>query len=161
MTTTSHPTNGIWRASNLIPCHTLHMLAQTDAAQFRAKLAALSDNDLRTQSTLYSLYAAIACGREIGAEETLEHFQLSVEVHRATQHDTYPDAGAAIARQYHRDRARFLNVLRSLDRDAWCVLAEAYAAYLSRFGTWIRPEHVIKVWAMAVDETVDLPKNAA
>lgn len=94
------------------------------------------------------------CGNCGGAH----HVQKCPEIAEALH---YPDAGAAIARQYHRDRHRFLAVLRNLDRDAWCVLAEAYAAYLSRFGTWIRPEHVIKVWAMAVDETVDLPKNAA
>lgn len=70
--------------SRLIPCHTLHVLAQTDPAQFRAKLATLSEDDLVTQATLYALYAAIACGREISAAETLEHFKLSVDVHRAT-----------------------------------------------------------------------------
>lgn len=74
---------------------------------------------------------------------------------------TPPDAGRSIARQYHRDRARFLAVLSNLDRDAWRVLAEAYCAYMSRTGTWITPEHILSVWTKAVEADIALPPRAA
>lgn len=71
-----------------------------------------------------------------------------------------PNAGQAIARQWHRDRARFLSVLSALDRDAWQLLAAAYSAYMARTGTWIAPEHIIRVWTKAVDGDIALPARA-
>lgn len=86
------------------------------------------------------------------------HVQKCPEIAEALH---YPDAGAAIARQWHRDRHRFLAVLHNLDRDAWCVLAEAYAAYMSRFGAWIRPAHVLSIWTKAVEADIALPPKVA
>lgn len=71
-----------------------------------------------------------------------------------------PDAGAAIARQFHRDRARFLATLRNLDTDAWQLLAAAYCAYMARIGTWIKPAHIIRVWSKAVEGDIALPARA-
>lgn len=69
-----------------------------------------------------------------------------------------PDAGAAIFRQFSRDRRRFLDVLRSLDRDAWRPLAEAYCAYLMRVGCpAIDPSHVLCIWTKAVSGDIRLP----
>lgn len=48
-------------------------------------------------------------------------------------------------------------MLQALDRAAWRVLAEAYAAWLSRTGTWQTPEHVLAAWEKAVDGRIDLP----
>lgn len=73
---------------------------------------------------------------------------------------TPPDAGAPIARQFHRDRHRFLAVLANLDRDAWRVLAECYVAYMSRTGSWITPDHILRIWAKAVNADIVLPPRS-
>ena len=65
--------------------------------------------------------------------------------------------GRAIARMFHRDRARFLGVLRGLDRVAWIALAEHYAAYMG----CVTPAHALRVWAKAVDADIALPPRAA
>lgn len=77
------------------------------------------------------------------------------------QPEPWPDAGAAIARQFFRDRARFLGVLRQLDRDAWPILATAYATTMSRYGCQVLPEHVILIWRKAVENDVTLPPRVA
>lgn len=68
-----------------------------------------------------------------------------------------PDAGRAVGRQWLRDRARFLDVLRGLDRDAWQLLAAAYCAWMNRGGCGIEVEHVILIWRKAVEADIALP----
>jgi hypothetical protein len=144
MTTT--PRNPIWRASSLIGCHTLHTLAQVDPAQFRAKLAALSDADLETQATLYALYASMLCDQEISQAETLEHFRLSVAVHRAEQRseDRVCEVIWELALTDGPALTEFLRGHTDQQREA---LAWRFAAWLGREHQIVRePSHILRGW---------------
>lgn len=68
-----------------------------------------------------------------------------------------PHPGRAIARQWHRDRSRFLVALRGLDRGAWLPLAEAYCSYMARTGPWIEPSHILRIWFKALEGDITLP----
>ena len=143
---TTHSTNGVWRAGDLTGCHTLHQLAQTDPAQFRARLAALSDDDLKTQATLYAIYATTLCGRAISADETLSHFRLSVEIHRATVRSE--DAVCNVLYELAlTDGPALVEFLRGHTDTQREQLAWRFTAWLKRECEITRePSHILKGW---------------
>lgn len=147
---TTHPTNGVWRAGDLTGCHTLHMLAQTDPAEFRARLAALSDDDLKTQATLYSLYASTLCDRPISEAETLEHFRLSVDVHRAQQRSE--DAVCHVLWELAlTDAPALIEFLRGHTDQQREQLAWRFAAWLGRECEIVRePSHILRGWQQLI-----------
>jgi hypothetical protein len=121
-------------------------MAQVDPRQFRARLAALSDADLRTQAELYSLYASTLCDRDISAEKTLEHFRLSVEVHRATvRSEDY--VCAVIHELALTDIPALIEFLRGHTDSQREQLATRFAAWL-RDECEIRrePSHILRGW---------------
>lgn len=149
MTTTTH-TNPIWRASNLIGCRDLHLLAQTDPAEFRRRLATLSEDDLSAQATLYSLYASVLCEREISQAETLEHFRLSVEVHRATarSEDRVCEVIYELALT---DAPALVEFLRSHTDQQRAQLAWRFAAWLRDTCAITRePAHLLRGWQQLI-----------
>lgn len=132
--------------ARIIPVADLHMLAQTDPALFRAKLAALSSADLRTQATLYSIYASMLCDREISVAETLEHFRLSVDVHRATQRSE-DRVCAVIYEMALTDAPAMIEFLHSHTDAQREALAERFAAWLDRECEIHRePSHILRGW---------------
>lgn len=86
----------VWN-SNVVPTHTLHRLAQTDPALFRARLAAQTDDELLIQAKLYALFARTFCGVAVSVAETLEQFRLAADIHRATVPAPHPIMAAADA----------------------------------------------------------------
>jgi hypothetical protein len=121
-------------------------MAQVDPPQFRARLAALSDADLRTQAELYSLYASTLCDRDISAEKTLEHFRLSVEVHRATvRSEDY--VCAVIHELALTDIPALIEFLRGHSDAQREQLATRFAAWLSSECEITRePTYILRGW---------------
>jgi hypothetical protein len=60
-----------------------------------------------------------------------------------------PDAGRAIARQFHTDPRRFTRILTQLSLDDHNAMAEAYSAYMRPLNPAMTPPHALHVWGLA------------
>jgi hypothetical protein len=60
-----------------------------------------------------------------------------------------PDAGRAIARQFHTDPRRFTRILTQLSLDDHNEMATAYSAYMRPFNPAMTPPHALRIWGLA------------